>query len=285
MRSLFGKILTLTTLSFFTVELTASTTILEDILSGTKNEKTNTLINTVSLKELPNNRNLTLGYLALCEGTATVSDVIELGTASRWSHISMVFCEPSHIKYTEKDLRKIDKTNWVCLDANIDQAGNDVHLIPWSTFEEIEKEAAAVVLRPFLYLANVPTYEQLKVVNQYLGIPYEKFITELVGSAFRANTAENHLSLFCSELTALTLRELGMLTNDPCSPDFRYTNNFVPADFSKERPNALHLIGTKLGDEIPAKESTAGKNRKAFEAFTSALRCALQKVCCCSCIQ
>ncbi|MCX7342612.1 MAG: hypothetical protein NT128_00480 [Proteobacteria bacterium] len=285
MLKLFSKILTLTTLSFFTAGLTASTTILEDILSGTKDSKTNTTIKAASIKEFPNDQNLTLGYLALCEGTATVSDVIELGTVSKWSHIAMIFCEPSDIKFTAKELSKTNKSKWLCLEANLDQAGNDVHLIPWSTFEEIEKEAAAVVLRPFSYLSDLPDYNQLKIINQYLGVPYEKFITELVGAAFRANTAENHQSLFCSELTALTLQDLGLLTKDACSPDFRFTNNFVPADFSKERPNALHLIGARLGSEMAARPSSAGENRKAFESFTNALRCALQKVCCCSCVQ
>ena len=285
MFKLYSKILTLTILSFFTAELTASTTILEDILGGTKDSKINATIKAASFKEFPNNPSLTLGYLVLCEGTATVSDIIELGTVSKWSHIAMIFCEPNDIKFTAEELNKTYKSKWLCLEANLDQAGNDVHLIPWNTFEEIEKEAAAVVLRPFAYLSDLPTYEQLKVINQYLGVPYEKFITELVGAAFRANTEENRQSLFCSELTALTLQDLGLLTIDASSPDFRFTNNFVPADFSKERPNALHLISARLGCEMPARPGTAGENRKAFESFTKALRCVLQKVCCCSCVQ
>ncbi len=285
MVSLFGRILTLIALTLFTAELTASSTILEDILSGTKASKTNATIKADSLKELPKDPGLTLGYLALCEGTATVSDVIELGTVSKWSHIAMIFCNPDDIKCTAKELKKINKSNWFCLEANLDQAGNDVHLIPWNTFEEIEKEAAAVVIRPFIYDDSTPTYEQLKVINEYIGIPYEKFITELVGAAFRANTAENHQSLFCSELVALTLQELGLLTKNRLSPDFRFTNNFVPADFSKERPNSLHLIGARLGDEISARPDTKSSARKALESFTSAMRCVFQKACFCSCVQ
>ena len=91
---------------------------------------------------------------------------------------------------------------------------------------------------------RIPNSEFLKdVVNKYINRPYEKHMSELFLAAFKENSSEDQRSLFCSELTALVLQELGLLAAA------RLADNYVPADFSLERPNALNLIGASLGNE------------------------------------
>lgn len=277
-------IFTIILLGYANSAVTAS--ILNDTLSITKNVDIDPRLASTALESVPKDLPLTLGYLALCEGTSSESDIIELGTVSKWSHIAMVLCKPDDVKLTFKDLSATNKASWFCLEATIDNAGKEVRLVPWSTFEETQKSAASIVLRPFTYpLNSAPNTEELKFINTYLGLPYEKFITELIAAAFRTNEAEHRKSLFCSELVAMALQHLNMLTTEKTSPDFMHTNNFVPADFSLERPHSLHLIGAQLGDELQAKPEAKSEPRKAFECFTDSLRCITQKLCCCSCVQ
>ncbi len=186
--------------------------------------------------------NLTLGYLALRNGSGIVSDIIEIGTESKWSHVAMILCDPIDISSNPIEA---NKNSWYCFESNTD-LGDNVHVIPWQDF--ILKESNnPIVIRPFIYENNttMPDYERVKlIVDKYVGRPYETHVSELVLAAFRGNSSEDLGSLFCSELTALVLQELGLLEAG------RIADNYVPADFSTERPNALKLIGALIGNEI-----------------------------------
>ena len=155
--------------------------------------------------------------------------------------------------------------SWYCFESNTTEC-NNVHIVPWKDFMSVEKQSS-VVVRPFQYDSNkMPNAEFLKaVVNKYLNRPYETNTSELVLSAFRANTSENVKSLFCSELAALVLQDLGLLSSSTLA------DNYVPADFSMERPKSLKLIGTTLGKEIPVQcvsEGFLGTALNGFNGFT-----------------
>ena len=243
---------------FFGITLNAA----GDLLLKEENISTPTLNATLptardgSNLQFPEDKELTLGYIALVENTLITSNIIKAGTLSKWSHVAMILCNRSDI--SEKPFG-IDKTNWYCFEANT-QLDNNVHLFNWEKFNLNEKAAAKLVLRPMLYNEKAPEANILKqVVNRYLGRPYETILSELALAPFRVNSAENANSIFCSELVALTLQDLGFL-----DAKNRLSNNYVPADFSLERPHALKLNGVSLGKETIL-ESKTGIFRYFFE--------------------
>ncbi len=213
--------------------------------------------------------NLALGYIVLVDGQKLINNIIELGTVSRWSHVAMVLCNPSDITQNPS---AANQQSWYCFESNITQ-GNDVHVIAWKDFIS-SQNSSSVVVRSFQYESGkMANSEFLKaVVNKYLNRPYETITSELVLSAFRANTSEDLRSLFCSELTALVLQDLGLLSN------VKLADNYVPADFSLERPNSLKLIGAKLGNEIPVQYIEEGFFDTIISYFAGFTRFISQKL-------
>lgn len=217
--------------------------------------------------ELPDN--LALGYIALVDGQKLINNIIELGTVSRWSHVAMVLCNPNDITQNPS---ATNQRSWYCFESNI-TPGDDVHIITWKDFMSFENNSS-VVVRPFQYEPNkMANSEFLKaVVNKYLNRPYETDTSELILSAFRANDRENLKSLFCSELVALVLQDLGLLPNE------KLADNYVPADFSLERPNSVQLIGAKLGNETPVQRTKEGFFDTIIEGFSGIARFISQKL-------
>lgn len=74
----------------------------------------------------------------------------------------------------------------------------------------------------------------------------KKKVLELVELVDRGNTVENIKSVFCSELIALMLQNLGYLSNKMLA------DNYTPGDFSSENPH-LNLIDVSLDKEIELK--------------------------------
>ncbi len=141
---------------------------------------------TVPSVEFPKDCELTLGYLALSEGTANISNLIELLSTSNWSHVAIVFCSPAEIlspdsstENLEQKFRKINKKNWYCLD--IQSTKTDVSLITWENFRKQKEATAAFALRPFIYDSKYPDHETLEIlVKKYAKMPYKKSQLELI---------------------------------------------------------------------------------------------------------
>jgi hypothetical protein len=58
---------------------------------------------------------------------------------------------------------------------------------------------------------------------------------------------EDLSSLFCSELVAESYQVMGLL---PAGKKDKPSNEYVPADFSKERANVLKMVKGSLGPEV-----------------------------------
>lgn len=207
--------------------------------------------------------NIALGYIVLVDGQKLINNIIEIGTESEWSHVAMVLCAPDDIVLNPTIA---NTQSWYCFESNTTD-GDNVHLISWQEFMT-EENQASVAVRALQYDPDkMPNSEFLKaVVNKYLSLPYETETSELVLSAFGANTTENLKSLFCSELVALVLQDLGLLSAN------KLADNYVPADFSNERLNALQLIGVKLGDQVQLQSVSEGIFDNVIERFTSFTR-------------
>ncbi len=217
--------------------------------------------------ELPDN--LALGYIVLVDGQKLINNIIEIGTMSKWSHVAMVLCNPSDIT---QNPTTSNQQSWYCFESNTIE-GDDVHVVAWKDFISFENNSS-VAVRPFQYEpGKMANPEFLKsVVNKYLNRHYEIHTSELILAAFRANNREDLGTLFCSELTALVLQDLGLLS------DTKLADNYVPADFSLERPNSLKLIGAKLGSEIPVQPIPNGFFGTISNCFTGITRFISQKL-------
>jgi hypothetical protein len=262
-------------LALFLTKLEASVIldkIVEYVVSGIEPDKK--LVNT-ALQELTDEPKRTLGYVALVDESIFYANGVKLGSMSRWNHVALILCEPKDIISIDagkEELEKIDKTNWLCFESH--PFLGDLHLVPWSTFIANEKDnhllKADISLRPFLYErdSKMPESEQIApIVSQYLGMPYKKSGKELFYSIIRANTTNDKSSIFCAELSALLLQELGILPDGPSDSRYMLANNFIPADFSEMRPNALQLNKVTLGKEIPVIVNNRGIIRKTYNSF------------------
>lgn len=264
MKVFFGKNFLFCLLLASTISLKALS--LQDIFSSSSDDPSALALAETALKKLPNN-NFTIGYIAMVSGTAAISNIIELRTLSKWSHTAMILCPPEDIlrPNSTRDIMSIDKTNWLCLDVGDLGRNCDVHLVPWSTFIEYEKEASAVALRPFLYQEKpMPKNKRLhKVINKHIGKPFKKSVRELIYASFRWNIAQDLESFFCCELTAIILQDLDLLSKN------KQSNNYISADFSAENRDYLDLIGARLGENILVHESQSSRSRKIFHSFLS----------------
>ena len=261
-------------LSLFLTNLEASVILdkmVEYIVSGIEPDKK--LVST-ALQKLTDEPKRTLGYVALVDESIFYANGVKFGSMSRWNHVALILCEPKDIISIDdckEELEQIDKTNWLCFESH--PFLGDLHLIPWSTFIANEQDNhllnADISLRPFFYEQDtMPKSEQLApIIDQYLGIPYKKSGKELFYSIIRANTTNDKSSIFCAELSALFLQDLGILPDGHNDSRYMLANNFIPADFSEMRPNALQLNKVTLGKEIPVIANNRGVFRKTYNEF------------------
>ncbi len=262
-------------LSLFLTKLEASVIldkIVEYVVSGIEPDQR--LVST-ALQKLPDEPKRTIGYIALVDESIFYANGVKLGSMSRWNHVALILCEPKDIipmDAGKEELEKIDKTNWLCFESH--PFLGDLHLVPWSTFIANEHDnhllKADISLRPFFYEqdSKMPEPEQLApIIGKYLGMPYKKSGKELFYSIIRANTTNDKSSIFCAELSALLLQDLGILPDAPNDSGYMLANNFIPADFSEMRPNALHLNKVTLGKEIPVITNNRGIFRKTYNDF------------------
>ncbi len=78
---------------------------------------------------------ITFGYIALQEGTTIFGRSIQIATASKWAHITLILCDPNKISNNPS---LSDQKNWYCFQA---YAGHESHIIPWKKY---------IVLTPIL---------------------------------------------------------------------------------------------------------------------------------------
>lgn len=212
---------------------------------------------------------LSLEGIILSNGHSSSSYKIKAVTLSKWSHVGLLVRDTRY---------HFDNRNgWYVFEsvANPSSIGTGtasatkaygVRLASW------QHDLAAcddITIRHLHYQnSNRPSSDALKtVIGRYIGRPYEQNVTEMAGGVLDVNTTEDSRSIFCSELNALVLQDLGLLSSD------KLPDNFIPAHFSLERnPSSLPLIDAHLGREHVIRRVPRSIFKTAFESVTSVLR-------------
>ena len=142
--------------------------------------------------------------VALFSGSDLVSSIIKKVTHSKTSHIGILL---------KDELGEI-----YCMEAT--GSASQIlkqHMAPRVQIDVFEtvlnNYGGGVSTRQFIFEEGKrPDVQKVTdLVNKYLDAPYEKSFSSLLKSPSRSNKKEDTSSLFCSELAALFLKELGYL--------------------------------------------------------------------------
>jgi hypothetical protein len=199
-------------------------------------------------KELIKEKKFKLLAISLFSGSDPVSGCIRIITHSKWSHCGIIIEDQCGIKYcfestgTSEDVKKGIIPH--------------VRIIPMD--ELIGSYEGSIATREILFISQFPDEDEVtNIINNYIGVPYEKNIKELIGSIEEKNTETKLDNIFCSELVAQILMDLGLLSTKITS------NNYLPVDFS-EINKILPLQGIALENENYIKKT---KNRLCCNIF------------------
>lgn len=169
--------------------------------------------------------------IVLWSGTGQLSRFIQRGTFSLWSHVGMVIKMPG-------DLLML----W---ESTFDETSNGVQLTPLS-----KSVYGTVAVRKMNMTRTPDMFDKLMATRKELeGRPFEESWTEFLLAGYDGPFGRNTrdiTTLFCAELIAETLQQVGLLGTDIAS------NEFTPKDFSSESSSPLNLLmGATLADEVP----------------------------------
>jgi hypothetical protein len=212
---------------------------------------------------------LSLEGIALFNGHSYVSYTIKASPLSNWSHTGL------WIRDTRYNLD--DRNGWYVFESLVDpsrtgfaaSSAAEAYNVRLASWNHDVRSSDDISLRHFHYeRGKKPRSRALKlVVKKYIGRPYEQNLLELADGLLGANTRENAHSIFCSELNALVLQDLGLLSRADVA------SNFMPAHFSVERKSsALPLIDAHLGREHIMQQAPRSVFRTVFESVTDLLR-------------
>lgn len=177
------------------------------------------------------------GDLILFGGEGPVCMRIKSWTGSRWSHVAMVYRT-----HGVKQPLLLESTALTLIPDSITGAMKaGVTLVDLDTWLKTYAEGEIAVRR--LILERTPKMRKsLRVFFEKMhGRPYEtsalQMFRAMYDGPFGASPGEDLSSLFCSELIAACYQRMGLLPYDPPS------NEYIPRDFSTERPTPLTLLG------------------------------------------
>jgi len=181
--------------------------------------------------------------LLLWSGTGRLSKFIQMGTGSTWSHVGMVIRMPG-------DLLML----W---ESTLGEDHSGVQLTPLS-----KSVYGKVAVRRMNVERTADHLERLMEVRKLLdGRPFEKNWLEFFRAGYDGIFGENTRdisTLFCAELVAETLQQVGLL--DDSIP----SNEFTPKDFSSEAAASLPLLmGASLESEVMLTQTEEVKPMKA----------------------
>lgn len=169
--------------------------------------------------------------IVLFSGKGRISEAIKWITKSDKSHIALTLHMHEYNCLTLFESTTLSDTNDILTGK---KGSKGVQLVNMSS--RLNNYEGKVWVRPII---GTRTHKQKKAAMDFMrefhGRPYEKNQIELVRSAvdlpgirFMKNEPDAS-SVFCSELTVLMLRHVGIM-NDNGEP----ANEFTPADFSKD---------------------------------------------------
>lgn len=190
-------------------------------------------------------------------GDDLASGVIRKLTQSSWSHVALIIVDQTDCRYCFESTASYDEIMHKGIFPQ-------VRISPWSNVCDVY--SGVIASRQFIFAESHQNNTKAvgDLVHSLIGKPYEENLVSLVEAIKGKNKKKDISSIFCSELVAEVMQELGYLKNDKLS------DNYLPKDFSTEM--TLSLINAALGDEIMIK----GKKFDEGEMFESD--------CCSSCI-
>lgn len=185
--------------------------------------------------DLIKDRQLTVWGIALLSGTDPFSLGIRTLTASKWSHVGLILAD-------EKDEQYCFESTGSATEILFERMLPQVQIHKW--IDVVNSYSGSVAMRRFTFEEDrAPNHLAVtKFVTRFLGVSYEKNLSELLNAVKRQNKSDDLTSIFCSELSAECLIELNYL------PKNRPANNYLPRDFAETE--FLPLINATLGQEI-----------------------------------
>jgi hypothetical protein len=185
-------------------------------------------------------KKLTLWGVALFAGSEIFSEIIRTATGSSWSHVGLILTDENDTLYSFESTGSFEDI----LKRVLPQV--QIHL--WQ--DVVVSYSGAVAYRQFAFEEGYKPDSNVVVpmVTGLVGKPYETDLTSLIKALNRDNSVEAPQSLFCSELTAKCLIDLGYLSKEDRLPD-----NYLPRDFSERE--FLPLKHAALGKEVSVKKA------------------------------
>lgn len=189
-------------------------------------------------------KKLKLMGIGLFAGSDGTSALIRKITLSLWSHCALILVDQDGILYCFESTGSYDEIMHHGVTPRV-----QIHL--WD--EVVKQYEGNVAMRHFFDSKpdDIPFVEMNtpEIVNElvmkYLNTPYEYNLVELLKAVMGDNKEGNLNSIFCSELVAQVLIDMGYL------PKEKLSDNYLPKDFSSEM--TLQLVNASLADETVVK--------------------------------
>jgi|GEM_PF-2164569 len=195
-------------------------------------------------------KKFSINGIVLFSGTDPFSAAIRLATASDWSHVGMVLADTEGKQYC---FESTGAPGQILHDGMLPQ-------VQINTLDDVVKGyEGSVSTRTFTFDKDAWTSEKTNNLTNFvlekLGTAYERNIGSLLKAIKGDNQSDDSSTLFCSELTALTAIEFGLLPKDG-QENSKKASNYLPRDFSGKQ--FLPWIHAKLGAEKSLKQGSSG---------------------------
>ena len=214
---------------------------------------------------------LNTGDIVLFSGKGGASAGIKWATASRWSHVAMVF------NLAEYDFVTLWETTTLSSIEDLDtrEMRKGVQLIPLSDRVQTYDGEIAVRRLNGITLGEPEIEALMDLRKEFRGRPYETSEIELIKAAYEGPfglNEEDFSSLFCSELVAESFKRMQLL------PDSQYprTNTYPPISRPAERssfwgftrsrdhpPSVISSSRARITPRRPAERSPASSRYRS----------------------
>lgn len=187
---------------------------------------------------------LTLWGVGLFAGDEIISKGIRLITDSEWSHVGLILEDQNKELYC---FESTGSASQILKKKMLPQ----VQIHKWE--DSVDSYDGRVAKRQFIFSGEnkVDPDKVTHMVKDLIGTPYERDLSTLISSIRRNNKEESISTLFCSELVAKVMMDLGYLSNQ------RVSDNYLPKDFSSKE--FIPLQGITMETEIVVKELEKNK--------------------------
>lgn len=201
-------------------------------------------------------REFRLHAILLFAGRDTISDIIRFETSSLFSHCGL-WLKAEKINSDEADTEEED---W-CLESTGSPDQILKKKIPphvqINPLKDVRDNYDGLVAYRELVFTKTGQKKNtsanlVPILHNYLGTLYEMNPLELLRALHKGNKTTDLKTIFCSELDAAVLMDLGLLGKNEVS------DNYLPVDFSTMAPTPLQLKHCTAGPEVMLKVQYMG---------------------------